>query len=115
MKDIIYEIDKILKINLQKDVEIFLNDKHFKSGKFILFEHHYFSFIFYFKNKNKNFSFKIPFPFNFINKDNELKLDYKISSFTNNDNELDEIIKKIKIENKSKFYDNIIKIKFLEI
>jgi hypothetical protein len=111
VKDIIFEIDSLLKNYLQKDLEFSLNGKTLKSGKLLLFEHGHFNFVFYIKTKNKEMSLKLPFPFDFSLKNDILYFDYKIKTFTRDVEKINSIVKSIKVKSPSKFYDSILKIK----
>lgn len=111
MKNIIEEIDDNLKHFLQCDLEFCLNEKVIKRGKLLLFDHGYFNYIFHIQTNSKKTSIKTPVPFEFYMLDEILHFDYTLDSFTNKIPMLEETVSKIKIEQPSKFFDNILKIK----
>jgi len=106
VKNIIDELDLALKEYLQSHVEFSLNGKTIKSGKLYLYEHGYFNYVFHIKTKSKKTSIKVPFPFDYVFKNEELSLDYTINSFTSGISLLEKVVKSMKIENPSKFYNN---------
>lgn len=113
MKDVLLELDDLLKLHLQKDLEFSINNKVLKTGKFYLFEHGYFNFVFYIRTKTKNATLKIPIPFDFVQKPDRIELDYRISTFTNGIQPIVDVVERMKFKNPSKYYNNILTIRIL--
>lgn len=110
MNVLVDNIDGYLKGFLQANISFCLNKKTIKTGKLLLFEHGYFNYIFHIQTKSKKTSIKIPFPFDCYLKGKEIHFDYTIKKFTNELPDINDTLKTIKINNPSKFYDNVLKI-----
>lgn len=114
MRDVLTELDEVLKRQLQNDLEFVLNNKTLKFGRFYLFEHGFFNFVFHIKTKTKNTAIKVPLPFDYSVFDDRIEFDYRISTFTNNIPRLNQTVLKIKTKTPSKYYDNILTIRTIK-
>lgn len=108
-------LEETLKSLLQKKVSFEIDKKVFKTGKIVLFTHHYFyiSFIIQTAKKDKEKT-EIPVPFNIEihNDDNLIYFDYRITTLANNNKEALNLLQNI-VPQKNKFLNKILTITIL--
>lgn len=108
-------LEDTLKSLLQKKVSFELDKKIFKTGKVILFYHHYFyiSFILQTLKKSKEKT-EIPIPFNIElhEEDKLIYFDYRLSTLTHNNKAAADVINSIPTQ-KNKFLNKILTINIL--
>lgn len=111
-------LENIFKTLFQRDLELEINNKVFKKGKFVLYKLETYSnnyeITLIFEKNNKIENFKIPYPFDyeFYPKDNELFFDYRLIKLCNNNKEMAESLKLIcnKYNSSCRYLDKILKI-----
>jgi hypothetical protein len=98
-------IDTTLKNHLQKEVSLFLNDKVYKTGKFILysFQDYHIEFDVIFNNKIKKILLPVPFNIEHYIEDNLIYFDYRIKSL---------YTELAFNEKQNRFYNKILEIQF---
>lgn len=105
MEDHLKKIDYILKLYLQRDISLAVNNKIVRTGKFILYNFHDFHLeldIIY-NNKIKKTMVPIPFDIEHYREDSLLYFDYRVKTLFN----------KLVVRNKeNKYYNNILEIQF---
>lgn len=114
------KLEDVFKTLFQRDLELEINNKVFKRGKFVLYRletySNNFEITLIFEKNSKIEHFKIPYPFNyeFYPEDNELFFDYRLITLCNNNLEIVDKLKPIceKYNTSCKFLDKILKINF---
>jgi hypothetical protein len=101
------KIEDELKELLQKKVRFKINNKTWKTGRFILFKQSGF-FIECTVRSSKTERFEIPIPFDIKTSKTEMVFDYRFSTLTNNNKSLIELIDQFPSNKKSRFYNNIL-------
>ena len=118
MTDYLIKLDDILTTFLQKNIRASLNDSQFRTGKFILYTHNYFSFnvnIFNFRKKKREIlKLPIPFVYEYYEGENLLYFDYRLKSFSHGNIEIENLVNDIPIANPSKFYNKILTIEAIK-
>ena len=91
-------LESKLQKHFQKNIQIFLNEKVFRTGKFILFAHKEYYLVFCITSNGKNKYLEIPTPFKITETASGLIFDYNPNLLT------DDITIKLKIDEYSKLY-----------
>jgi len=102
------KIDSILRLCLQKNISIHMNNKLLKKGRLLLYKKaHYFIQLALLSDKNNKENFDIPIPFDVENYEDEgvLYFDYRISSLHTQE------LPKIPEKNTSVYLNKILEIK----
>lgn len=108
------DLEDVLKNLLQRQLTLSLNNKTWREGKLLLFKQSgfYLEFIINSKKKSRErFEIPIPFCINTLSK-NHLQFNYKLTSLSGKNDKLLRMLKEIKPLGKSKFYDNVLEVKF---
>ena len=108
----IFELENDLKSIFQKDIQFKLNEKVLKEGKLILFSFKEFYLHFKLKVNNSYKNFEVPCPFTYKTESNRLVFDYTNKTFVKNNKSLDFLIKVLKKNKTSKYYNNYLIINF---
>jgi len=112
MNEYIDKIEHIFKKNLLKTIKLSINKKVYKEGQFTLFNYNFFHLNLHLKNfkKNKHEILKIPLPFNvhYMETENRILFDYRLSTFTYNNKVLENLILSIAKPPLSRYYNNIL-------
>ena len=113
------KFEDLLKSFLQKKVSFELNNKIFKIGRILLFTQKYFYVTFILNTtKKKQEKLELPIPFNFeINKeDNQVYLDYRVSTLAYNNKKAFDLLN-LKTSDisftKNKFFNKILTIQII--
>jgi len=107
------ELENDLKDIFQKNIKFVLNEKVLKEGRLILFSFKEFYLHFKLQTENNSYkNFEIPCPFSYTVKNNCLEFDYKNSTFTKNDKDIEFLVKLVKKNKTSKYYNNTLIINF---
>lgn len=110
----ILNLEKDVSSIFQKNLKFRINNKTLREGKLILFS--FKEFYLHFKlcvGHNIYKYIEIPYPYTYRFEENKLLFDYTNGTLTKKDKELETIIKLLKRQKFSKFYDNTLIIEFL--
>lgn len=110
----ILKLEKDITSIFQRNLKFRINNKVLKEGKLILFS--FKEFYLHFKLCIGTNTFKyieVPYPFNYQIEDDKIVFDYTNRSLTKNNSELETLIKLLKKQKLSKFYDNKLIIEIL--
>jgi hypothetical protein len=110
----ILNLEKDVSSIFQKNLKFRINNKTLREGKLILFS--FKEFYLHFKlcvGHNTYKYIEIPYPYTYRFEENKLFFDYTNSTLTKKNKELETIIKLLKRQKFSKFYDNTLIIEFL--
>jgi hypothetical protein len=91
-------LEQKLQKHFQKNIQILLNEKVLRTGKFILFAPKEYYLVFCINSNNKNKYLEIPLPFKIVETAAGFLFDYKVELLT------DDITLKIKIDEYYKLY-----------
>jgi len=108
----IVELEDSLKKIFQKDITFNLNGKTLKEGKLILFSFKEFYLHFKLKVNDSYKNFEIPCPFEYSIESSRFVFDYTNKTFSKNNKNLDFLIKVLKKNKTSKYYNNYLIINF---
>lgn len=108
----IVKLEDSLKSIFQKDIQFKLNEKVLKEGKLILFSFKEFYLHFKLRVNNSYKNFEIPCPFEYTLETNRFVFDYTNKTFTKNNKNLEFLIKVLKKNKTSKYYNNHLIINF---
>jgi hypothetical protein len=103
----ILRLEKDITSIFQKNLKFRINNKVLKEGKLILFS--FKEFYLHFKLCIGTNTFKyleVPYPFNYQIENDKIVFDYTNRSLTKNNLEIETLIKLLKKQKLSKFYDN---------
>ncbi len=108
------DLESIFKTLLQQKVDIIVNKKIWKSGKFLLFKQSGFNIELTIRNKrDKNERFEIPIPFDIKKTQGSVKLSYELNSLVCNKPDIVQEIKKLIPKGRNKYYNNTVEIRIL--
>lgn len=111
--NILETVEREFKNLFQKDLQFKLNNKVLKEGKLILFSFKEFYLHFKLLVKPNNYKqFEIPYPFSYKVEPSQIVFDYTNNSFRKNNKEIDFLLKLLKKNKHSKFYDNTLIISY---
>lgn len=91
-------LEQKLQKHFQKNIQILLNEKVLRTGKFILFAPKEYYLVFCINSNNKNKYLEIPLPFKIVETTTGFLFDYKVELLT------DDITLKIKVDEYYKLY-----------
>ena len=91
-------LEQKLQKHFQKNIQILLNEKVLRTGKFILFAPKEYYLVFCINSNNKNKYLEIPLPFKILETSAGFLFDYKVELLT------DDITLKIKVDEYFKLY-----------
>jgi len=112
-------LEKVLKSQLQKQLEFELNGRIYKRGRFSLYRietynnNYEITFMFEKPNTDKVERFKIPHPFSYehYEDDGHIFFDYRLITLTNNDAGIADNLRDLSEDySKSKYFDKILKV-----
>lgn len=109
------EIEGALKTLFQKNVQLYLDDKLWRSGKMLLFKQSGFFIELILQTSKKKERFEIPIPFAVKEKRGEIQFDYKVNTLINNNKECLDLIYQIQPKPRNKFFDIILSIKIEDV
>jgi hypothetical protein len=107
------ELENNLKSLLQKNVELKIKDKVWKSGRLLLFKQSGF-FIELIVQAKKQERFEIPIPFKVNINKTSVCFDYTLLSFVNNNKKLLSLVSKIEPKSKNKFYNSVLEFNIIK-
>ena len=106
--------EESLKDLLQRKVKIHLNNRIWRSGRFLLFKQSGFYLELILKSsKRERFEVPLPFDIFFDKKSSTMFFDYRFSTLTHGDKELLELIDQIEVTKKSRFHDTLMGIEVI--
>lgn len=107
-------IENSLKDKLQRNIKLYLKNKLYKEGKFILYKYNNFKIELIIKQKNEIKKIEIPIPFKIEDwkEDSIIYFDYRICSLSNNNSKLNELLKIMSKDCSNKFFDTILEINY---
>ena len=113
-------LENILKYHFQRELRFEIDDKVFKTGKFVLYKldiyHNNFTIDFIFdKGDNKVENFKVPYPFKVEEHANDklIFFDYRLKTLTGGDKTLENMINTVSDDyTPSKYFDKILTISY---
>lgn len=108
------ELNDIIKSLLQKTLTFTINDTIYKQGKLLLFKYNNYHIEFTLSDKSKKQKkIEIPIPYDVeLTSNNILYFDYKLKTLSHKNDKVLKLLKLIQRKGKSKFYDNIMEIKY---
>jgi len=106
------ELEESLKPLLQCNIKLMLGNKVWRTGKLVLFNQRTFNIEFNILNKKDKIErFEIPIPFEvYIKYPNIVLFDYSLKKMGIDEDVVGKIMKEMKFDKKSKFYNTVLKI-----
>ena len=100
---------------LQKNINLYLNNKVYRHGKVLLFKHknYFIELILQTENKDKRVEIPIPFNIEHYSEENLTYFDYRLKTVAENNEELYNQILKNSKRSKSKYLDRILEIEVI--
>lgn len=104
------ELEATLKELLQQNLQFTINEKAWKTGKFLFFKQNIFHIELHLQNKKRE-KIDIPFPFDIIKSDGSIIFSYKLKSLIWDGKIVSRVLETT--ETKNKYFNNHLEIKIL--
>jgi len=106
------QIEKILKLLLQKNLSLSIKNKQLKKGRLVLFKQNNYHIELTVSNNGALKKFEIPIPYNIESweDDNLIYFDYRLITLAQNNKDIHNLITGVQKNCNNKFYDSILEI-----